>query len=77
MSATIEYSLTSDSDIVISTNGESIWHAYLTAGKIIDNTQTATIQEDGSYVVSGTITFVDEEAKNAYIEEITPHIKRP
>lgn len=60
----------SATDSTINQETLAIFIAYREAGKILDNNETYSVQEDGSLVCDGTINFLDEATFNEYKAEL-------
>lgn len=74
MSVTFQYSIHADGPNALTEAGSQIYYEYCRTERILGNEQTHTDNGDNTSTITGTLTFVDEQAKEDYLAAIGPHL---
>lgn len=74
MSNIFEYSHQCLEPNILTQSGKEIYTEHVESGKIIDTDENVIDNEDGTFLVSGTLTFIDAAAKDAYVDQIYNHV---
>lgn len=74
MSNIFEYSHQCLGEHILNPTGKEIYREHVQSGKIIDTNETVQDNGDGTYLISGTLTFIDAATKDAYVDQIYNHV---